>query len=448
VTTSATAPWARHVWRELAAEDRDRILRRSTSAIFDPSLLADVRALIEDVRARGDAAVSDALARFDGCEVPPDRLVVDAAEIDEAVARIPPRLADAIRFAHERMRRYNEAQLDGATWEREIAPGVVVGERHAPMQRVALFVPSGKASYPSVVLHLGVPATVARVPEVVIVVPPRPGAGGAVDDAVLFAARELGITEVYRANGPAGIAAAALGTERLPRAEFVVGPGSPAVAAAQVLVQLEGVATNLLLGPSESIVIADDGAAPDVIAADLLNEAEHGADSASILLTPSRPFANAVETALARRLAELPEPRREYAASALSRFGGLVLVDDLAEAAEVANAYAPEHLVIDVRNPDRLLDRLRYAGEILVGPYLPPSAANFAVGVPASLPTGGYARRASGVTARTFLTSTSVARVSREALATMRDCVLALAEHEGFPAHANAYLARFPEPRA
>ena len=258
---------------------------------------------------------------------------------------------------------------------------------------------------------------------------------------MLVVAEELGLTEVFRSNGPAGIAAVALGTESVPRARMVIGPGSPAVTAAQIQVQALGCATVMLFGPSESLVIADDSADPIVLAADVLNEAEHGSDSAAILVTPSEELLAAVGREFDRQLDDLPEPRRAYAAAAVSRFGGAILVADLDEACAFANEYAPEHLQIVTEEPDALLRELDHAGEILLGPT-PFSAANYVLGVPATLPTGGYAKLSSGVTARTFVKTSSIGRTSPEALARLAPSVIALAEHEGFPAHANAIRVR------
>jgi histidinol dehydrogenase len=221
----------------------------------------------------------------------------------------------------------------------------------------------------------------------------------------------------------------------------VLGPGSPPVAATQVECQRNGCLTHMLLGPSESLILADDSADPRLLAADLLNEAEHGPDSSSVLVTHSPALVEAVQPHLAAGLAALPEPRRGYAQAAL-RNGGAVITADLDEAAEVASAYAPEHMQVVVRDEDRVLDRLDHAGEILLGQSTPISAANYVLGVPAALPTGGFARVSSGVTVEAFTKKASLARANPAALGRLREAILALAEHEGFPAHAAAVRAR------
>jgi histidinol dehydrogenase len=425
----------------LTPEERRRLLERATAAIFDPELVAGVRELVEDVRANGDDAIVRALARFDGVDCPVDGLRVAEAEFEAARAAVSPELLAAIREGIARIRAFNERVLEGASWQVELEPGLLVGERSGPIDSAGLFVPSGKGSFPSVLMQIGTPAVVARVPRIAIVVPPITGRGCEVDPAVLVVAEELGLTDVFRANGPAGVAALAVGTQTIPRVSKVVGPGSPAVTAAQIQVQALGCSTVMLLGPSESLVIADESADPVLLAADLLNEAEHGSDSATLLVTPSEALVAAVSEQVDAQLAALPEPRRSYAASAVYDFGGAIVVADLDEAYEFANEYAPEHLQIVTRDPDAALARIEHAGEILLGPT-PFSAANYVIGIPATLPTGRYARVSSGVTARTFVKASSIGQTSPDALARLAPAILALAEHEGFPAHAQAIRAR------
>ncbi len=272
------------------------------------------------------------------------------------------------------------------------------------------------------------------------------GGSGRIDPAVLAVCRKLGVEHVFRVNGPAGVAALGFGTDTIPQVRKIVGPGSPPVACAQVEMQRYGVATMMILGPTESMVIADDSADPRLAAADLLNEAEHGTDSTVLLVTTSGVFADAVDRELGQQLAQLPAARAEAARAALGRNGGCVMVADLAEAAEVANRWAPEHLQVVVA-PDaegELLDLLVNAGEILVGQSTLFSAGNFVIGCPASLPTGGFAHVSSGITADTFLKRAAVARADAAALARMAATILAMAAHEGFPAHANAAVIRQP----
>jgi histidinol dehydrogenase len=255
----------------------------------------------------------------------------------------------------------------------------------------------------------------------------------------------LGISRIYRANGPAGIAALGFGTETISPVRKIVGPGSPAVTCAQVEMQRHGIATMMLLGPTESLVIADDAADPIRLAADLLIEAEHGTDSSVVLVATSSTLVEAVDNELERQLAALPEARAVAARASLGPNGGAVLVSSLEEAAAVANRYAPEHLQVAVADDsvDRVVDMLVNAGEILIGQHTPFSAGNFLIGCPASLPTSGFAHVSSGITAAAFLKRTAWARSNESALQNMARSIVTLAHHEGFPAHANAIINRF-----
>ncbi|MGA1050860.1 MAG: histidinol dehydrogenase [Ilumatobacteraceae bacterium] len=441
--STAAAVMRRQRWSEMDTGARDRLMSRGLADIFDPELRSKIGDLIEDVRLRGDVAVCEALARFDRIELTPDGLRVTEDEIERA--RVGADVDAAIDDAITHLRVFNERQLARFDdWSFESEPGLVVGEKIGPISSVGLFTPSGKASYPSVAYQLAVPAVVARVPRIALVVPPVPGGGGDVDPAVLVVCRKLGITDVFRVNGPAGIAALGFGTESIPRVRKVVGPGSPAVTIAQVEMQRHGVATMMLLGPTESVVIADDSADPVRLAADLLIEAEHGTDSSVVLVTTDERLADATDAELALQLADLPAVRADAARTALGPNGGCVLVDDLDTAVELVNRYAPEHLQIAVSDTvvDALVAEVIHAGEILVGQHTPFSAANFVIGCPASLPTSGFAHVSSGITAATFLKRTAVARADARAIARMSDSIVALADHEGFPAHSAAIRRR------
>lgn len=256
--------------------------------------------------------------------------------------------------------------------------------------------------------------------------------------------RKLGLAEVFRVNGPAGLAALAFGTESIPRVRKIVGPGSPAVTCAQVELQRHGVATMMLLGPTESLVIADESADPVRLAADLLIEAEHGTDSSVVLVSTSAALAEATDVELALQLEDLPAARADAARAALGTNGGCVLVDDLDAAVAISNRYAPEHLQVAVADAevDAVVDGLVNAGEILVGQSTPFSAANFVIGCPASLPTSGFAEVSSGITVEAFLKRTAVARADEAALTRLAPSIIALADHEGFPAHAAALRRR------
>ena len=428
-------------WEALSPIERAELLARSTATIFDEGLHESVAEIVSDVRENGDEAVVRALSRFDHVELTPDQLRVTDDEFATARAAVDDGLLSAIRVGIDNIRRYNERVLRDADWMEELSPGVVVGERTSPIASAGLFIPSGKGSFPSVLMQIGTPAVVAGVPMIAVVVPPKRDAGIAVDAAVLVVASELGLHDVFRVNGPAGIAALAFGTESIPRVGRVIGPGSPAVAAAQLQVHRFGCSSVMLFGPSEAIVIADEHQDPKLVAADLLNEAEHGPDSAALLVTPSEQLVQDVSRYVDEALLELPQPRRDYAASAISKFGGAIIVRDLDEAVAFTNEYAPEHLLVATADPDVQLEGLRNAGEILLG-ETPIVAANLSIGVPATLPTGGFAKYSSGVTARTFTKTSSVARTSPEALERLAPSILAICDHEGFPAHARSIHLR------
>ncbi len=423
--------------------ERRALCQRGLTAIFDADLKRAIGNIIDDVREHGDEAVCRALRDFDKVSLRPDQLRATADEL--AAASVAPEVDAAIDDAIAHLRAFNEQLLArAADWSFESEPGLTVGEKITPISSAGLFVPSGKASYPSVAYQLAVPATVAAVPTVALVVPPMPDGSGRIDPAVLVVCRKLGIEHVFRVNGPAGVAALGFGTQTIPQVRKIVGPGSPPVACAQVEMQRYGVATMMILGPTESVVIADGSADPRLAAADLLNEAEHGTDSAVLLITTSSALADRIDVELEAQLATLPAARAEAARAALGPNGGCVFATDLAEAAAIANRWAPEHLQVAVA-PEaeaELLGALVNAGEILVGQHTLFSAGNFVIGCPASLPTGGFAHVSSGITADTFLKRTAVARADAAALQRMTPTILAMSAHEGFPAHANAALQR------
>ncbi len=429
-------------WAEMDESEREAIFERGLDRIFDPALIDSISRLVEDVAERGDRAVSDALAEFDGVAIDPDELAIDPAEIEAAPDRIPEPLLGAIRTAIANSRTFNANLAAGRDWRSEVAPGLEAGEKVTPVASAGLFVPSGKGSFPSVLVQIGTPATVAEVPEVAVVVPPIAGGGGEVDPAVLAVAAELGIVKVFRANGPAGVAALALGTESIPRVRMVVGPGSPAVQAAQVVCQVRGCHTRMVLGPTESMVIADRSPDSTLLAADLLIEAEHGEDSTVLLLTPDEDLIPPVNEALAGMLDALPKGRADFARAALGRNGGAVVVSDLDEAITLANRFAPEHLQVATAEPEEVLTGIEHAGEVLLGQETPFSLANYLLGVPAALPTSGFARVTGGITAATFTKAISVGRAAPGAIDRVADDLIALADHEGFPAHAEAIRKR------
>jgi len=435
-------------WSSLDHASRRSLVDRDINKSIPPELREQIAGLVADVRERGDAAVCDALARFDEVDIDPDGLRVSDDERERARGQVDADVRTAIRDMVDHIRRFNEEVLARhGDWQFESDPGLVVGERVSPIASAGLFCPSGKASYPSVLAQLGGPATVAGVPLLQVVVPPKPGAKGAVDPVVLAVADELGIRDVFRVNGPAGIAALAFGTESIERVVKVMGPGSLPVTVAQLEIQRWGTATQMALGPTESLVIADETADSRRLAADLMIEAEHGTDSCTLFVTTSEALVGAVQSQLVEQIAVLPAERATAVRASLGVNGGCVIVNDLSEAARVANEFAPEHLqlVVAPARENEVLDLIAHAGEILIGQDTPFSAANFLIGCPASLPTNGFARVTSGVTVEAFLKRTAVARADERALRRLAPSIVTLADVEGFPAHANALRLRFPD---
>ena len=426
---------------KLLAPDRLRqILQRSRADVFDAERVGHVRAIVEDVRRRGDGAIVEYTQRYDGVALSADRIQVDRDEVRRAHDTVSDGLRAALAASIERARRYNEWLRPTALQLEETEAGLTVGVKYGPVESVGVYIPSGKGAFPSTLITLVTPAIVAGVGEIAVLLPPR--RDGSADPAVLVAADLLGVSQVYRANGVAGIAALAFGTGTIPRVELLGGPGNPYVTAAQIAVQAYGVRLLSVLGPTESMILADDSADPDRLALDVLNEAEHGADSAAILITTSEALAAEVNERLPRYLELLPAQRREFAESALSRYGGGLVADTLEEAVSFVNLYAPEHLQIATRDPYATVAQIRNAGEILIGQDTPFSAGNYAIGVPAALPTSGFARVASGVTVLTYLKTTSLASLSPEGLTRLRPVIEYLGRYEDFPAHVLAVEAR------
>ncbi len=423
----------------LDAAVRARMIARANAPLFEPAIMEAGRRAIGEVRARGEAAVLEYTQRFDGVELSAGTLRVSPDEIHEAREAMDPALHAAIERAVERTRRFNE-RLRPASWMEELDDGIRAGVRFVPFDRVGLYIPSGKGRFPSTVVTLVTPAVVAGVGEITVVVPPR--RDGSVDPAVLFACELLGVRRIIRCNGVAGVAALAVGTEQVPVVPALAGPGNPYVVATQLAAQELGVRVLALLGPTESMILADRSADPQRLAVDLVNEAEHGTDSAAILVTDDAPQAEAVARLVPGLLARLPEERRVFARAALQGGGGIVVVPAMPEAVAFVNDYAPEHLQIATRDPEATAAQIRHAGEILLGQHTPFSAGNYAIGVPAALPTSGTARAASGITVLSYLKVTYLAELTPTGLAGVRPVVEALGTYEGFPAHVMAVMQR------
>lgn len=435
-----------HVYElsKLDAEQRTRLLRRAEVAIDE--LLEYVRPIVHAIRDRGDGALIEFMERFDHVQLKSDYLRVSREEIEHAHTQLDRSIHQAIEQAIHNVRIFHERQMPHAQWFTQVAPGVLAGEQITPISSVGLYVPRGKGAFPSVMYMLAIPASIACVPRIVVCTPPAPD--GTVDPASLVAADRCGVHEIYRIGGAQAIAALAYGTASITRVHKITGPGNPYVSAAKRL--LYGtVDVGLPAGPSESIVLADESADPELIARDLLVEAEHGPDSSSLLVTTSRPLLEAVLSLLPNKMATLPEPRQTFCRSGFESeqgTGGLLLVESMREAIEFVNEYAPEHLQVYVREPFALLSDLKNAGEILIGPYTPTPMGNYCLGTNAILPTGGFAHTFSCTSVFDFLKRTGIGYMTAEGYASLGEVARQLAEFEGFPAHAKAVTER-PAPR-
>ena len=424
----------------LDAAQRQRLLRRAEVQIDE--LIEYVSPIVAAVRERGDEALLEFTAKFDRVQLDPARLRVSRAEIEQAHATLDPRTRAALAYAIANVRTFHQRQMPHEQWFTEVAPGVMAGEQVTPITSVGLYVPRGKGAFPSVMYMLATPASIAGVARIVVCTPPAPD--GSVDAASLVAADLCGVHEIYRVGGAQALAALAYGTASIARVHKITGPGSGYVAAAKRL--LHGtVDVGLPAGPSESIILADESADPELLARDLLIEQEHGPDSSALLVTPARAIAEAVLQLLPAKIAALPEPRQTFVRTGLegsSGTGGIVFTTSMDEAIDFTNEYAPEHLEVQTREPFAILPRLKNAGEILIGPYTPFSAGNYAVGTNAILPTGGFAHTFSCTSVHDFLKRTGLAYVTAEGYPAISETVQTLAEFEGFPAHASAVKER------
>jgi histidinol dehydrogenase len=394
---------------------------------------------VERVRAEGDTALVALTEQFDGARIDELGVAVTPDEIAHAQRSLDESLREALDYAIENVRTFHRSQVHQADHTVQVRPGIIATERVTPIDSAGLYVPSGRGSFPSMMYMLGVPAVLAGVETIAVTTPPRPD--GTVDPAVLYAAAACGIDTVYRVGGAQAIAALAWGTETVPAVRKVVGPGSAYVAAAKRLVA-DHIDVGLPAGPSESIIVADEDADSWVVALDLMIEAEHGSDSAALLVTSSDRLAEEVQNHMRALLRDVPEPRRTFLTDVFASYGGIILTEGEQESADVVNEFAPEHLLLHTRDPHATAAAIRNASEILLGPHTAFSLANYATGPNAVLPTGGWAKTFGPVSVRDFQKSSTVVEVTETGYREMRDHVIRLADHEGFYTHAAALRER------
>jgi len=421
----------------LDKRDWGRLLKRSETDL--KVFMEKVAPIVEGVRERGDQALVECTRQFDGVEIPADKIQVGASEIRGAYKVLDDGVLGALKHAKENIEKYHHSQKPEPFHLMEIEPGIFAGERVVPLESVGLYVPRGKGAFPSVVLMTAIPAKVAGVPHVRMVTPP--GSDGTVDVACLVAADLCGIHEIFKVGGAQAIGALAFGTETISPVVKIMGPGSPYVMASKKLLS-DIVDVGTPAGPSEGLILADESADPYLVAADLLIESEHGRDSSAYVVTDSVNLADRVKGALPQLLDRLPEWRREFCATVLSGFGGIVIAEDMDQGLEFVNRYAPEHLEILTRDPFETLHGITNAGEVMLGSHTPISLANYAVGLNAVLPTGGTARTHSALHTLDYMKRISVGYVAPQGYSRLKDTVLKLADYEGFAAHAQALRIR------
>ena len=421
-------------WNALNAEAQARALTRPVQTVATQTR-ESVAGLIEQVRSRGDAALREITERFDG--IAPEFFEVSEAEFAAAELSVSAELRIAMQQAAERIDNFHRAGMV-QPYSVETAPGVVCEKVIRPISRVGLYVPAGSAPLPSTALMLGVPAKLAGCREVVLCTPPRKD--GTADPAVLVAARLTGVHRVFKIGGAQAIAAMAYGTESVPSCDKLFGPGNSFVTEAkQQVAQAGAAAIDMPAGPSEVLVIADAGANPAFVAADLLSQAEHGPDSQVLLLSDDAAMIAAVQDQVEAQLVQLS--REAIARQALGA-SLLVKVDSIAQAFEISNRYAPEHLILALREPRQWLGKVEAAGSVFLGDYTPEALGDYCSGTNHVLPTAGAARAYSGVSVASYQNQISVQAASREGIAGIGPCALTLARAEGLGAHANAVALR------
>lgn len=425
-------------WNALGADERAAVLRRPVQAVSD-TLREGVRAIFDAVAARGDGALRDYTAQFDGVSL--EDFEVGSEEFEAAAAQVPANVQAAILEAAARIEAFHRAGI-AQPYEVETAPGLLCQRVQRPIHRVGLYVPAGSAPLPSTALMLCIPARLAGCGEIILCTPPR--ADGSADPAVLLAARQAPGLRVFKLGGAQAIAGMALGTASVPRCDKLFGPGNAWVdeAKRQAAQRPGGIAIDMPAGPSEVLVIADAGANATFVAADLLSQAEHGPDSQVLLLTDSAALLDEVAAEVDAQLARLP--RADIARRALEA-SRLVLVRDIEQAIDISDAYAPEHLILALREPRAWLARIHNAGSIFLGDWTPEALGDYCSGSNHVLPTGGAARAWSGLSVASFQKAITVQEASRAGIASAGPCAATLAHAEGLQAHARAVELRLEQ---
>ena len=393
-----------------------------------------VEKILTAVRKKGDKALRKYTRKFDGVRV--NELKVREEEISEAADQLSPELKDAIQTAAANIETFHRSQVQAPEWIVTM-PGIMCSRKSVAIEKVGLYIPGGTAPLFSTVLMLGIPAKLARCSEIVLCTPP--GSNGKIHPAILFAAQQVGITNIYKVGGVQAIAAMAYGTGTVPRVYKIFGPGNQFVTCAKQMVQKAGVAIDMPAGPSEVAIFADEYADPAFVAADLLSQAEHGSDSQVLLVSDDEICVEHVQFEIQKQLTELP--RKDIAIRALANSKAIILQND-EDAMDLLNEYAPEHLILACNNADEMAERVRNAGSVFIGHYSPESVGDYASGTNHTLPTNGYAKAYSGVSVDSFVKKITYQKLSREGLEQIGKTVELMAEAEGLMAHKNAVTIR------
>ncbi len=403
----------------------------------DKDIETSVSATLEYVRTKGDEALLDLESRYDGVEFSSaEAMKVSDKEIEEAAASVPQELKDAIAQAYSNIKKFHEAQMPEAV-KIETTPGVTCVQKAVPIRRVGLYVPGGRAPLFSTVLMLAIPAQIAGCQEIALCTPP--GKDGKANKTIVYVASVCGVRNMLKIGGAQAIAAMAYGTHTLAKCDKIFGPGNRYVMKAKQMVGLTVTAIDMPAGPSEVMVLADETAVPDYVAADFLSQSEHGPDSQSVLVCTSEAIADAVAKSIARQSARLK--RGEIIAKALEH-SRIIVLRDRDEVIDFANEYAPEHLVVSMADPWEIADRIVAAGSIFIGNYSPESAGDYASGTNHTLPTSGWAHSFSGLNLDAFMRKMTIQELSRDGLAGLGDTVRTMALAEGLDAHATAVEIR------
>lgn len=422
---------------EMTLEQKRTVMQRAELDITEQMKLATEVSL--DIKKNGDEAVLKYTKKFDNVELLKDNIKVKTEEIEAGYNRLDTETREALEYAYKNIRDFHEKQMPEPMWFTNVDEGLMVGEKVTPIVDVCLYVPRGKGSFPSVMLMLGVPATVAKVPRIVVVTPPNEE--GTLDDTLLATAKIIGLTEIYKVGGIQAVASVAYGTETIPKCHKIIGPGnSYATAAKRVL--SSHIDAGLPAGPSECIILCDEFADPKKVALDWMIEAEHGPDSAALLVTHSPELVDKVLPIVEEQLKKISPKRQGFVSTNFDTYGGVIITNSLKESIDFTNDYAPEHMEILTKNPFDVLPKINNAGEILLGEYTPVTLCNFLLGPNAILPTGGFAKTYSSVSVHDFLKRSSVGYASYEGFQNVRDKAYLIAKAEGFDTHALAVKER------